>query len=57
MAGQVDSLRIQPPLLDIMPDGTTGYVDFKLGASVGAVVRREFIVPQYDLKVSSFCPN
>lgn len=48
MAGQAGSFRVQPPLLGTMPDGTTGYVDFKPGAAVGAVVRREFIVPQQD---------
>lgn len=48
MAGQGVSLKIDPALLGTMRDGTTGYVHFKPGVSVGAVVRREFIVPQQN---------
>jgi len=46
VAEQGVSLKIEPPLLGTMRVGTTGYIDFEPGATVGVVVRRKFIVPQ-----------
>jgi len=37
VAGQGVSLKIEPPLLGTMLDGTTGYVDFEPGTTVGAL--------------------
>lgn len=46
LPSRAGSLRIEPPLLGTMRDGTTGYAQYSLGASVRAVNGQEFIVPQ-----------
>lgn len=39
------TLRLDPPIRATMPDGSSGVVDFKPAALVGAVVGEPFIVP------------
>jgi len=46
LPSRAGSLRIDPPLLGTMRDGTTGYTQYAPGAAVGATNRQEFIVPQ-----------
>lgn len=39
------TLRLDPPIRATMPDGSSGVVDFKPAALVGAVTSEPFIVP------------
>lgn len=46
LPSRAGSLRLDPPLVGTMRDGTTGYKQYAPGATVGATNRQEFIVPQ-----------
>jgi type IV secretory pathway VirB10-like protein len=46
LPSRAGTLRIEPPLLGTMRDGTTGYIQYRPGAAVGATNFQEFIIPQ-----------